>query len=591
MFQEVGVREARISPQIGEPGAPATEARPVRSASRAGQHARTRLASRALDHLPLAVAVIDRAQRLLHWNLAAAGLLNLPPMMQHDTPPLADGLRDGGRLTARQVARITAFCGVAIVGKDPQSWLRLSFNRQHRITVRITSMGNDRWIIGFEEMHPPGRALGDGSDAMIDPLTGLSNRRHFMEALQELEVAAEAPARHAILLLDLDRFQSINDRLGRAVGDALLAVVAQRLRRETRDEDVVARLGGDEFVILQPNGEGAEALADRVLQIASRPFMIEGHVVNIGASVGIARASGPGEPAETLIQHAGLALYMAKASDRQTWRVYDPTLAHRAATRQGLERDLRHALALGEFSLLFLPQCDLATREAVGFSATVRWNHPTRGHVSPGVFLPLAEEIACAAALHEWMLKTACAVAARWPAPLRLSVAVATQHLDQADALYELVRGAIAASGLPPTRLDLMLYGPALMAREQAATDLMQRLHELGVGLTMVGFSAGWGTLRQMRAFPFDRVRIDHGLIKALRTDAETAAMVRAITTLAADLGISAIAEGATTPEQVGMLAEQGCTMLEGGMAGPAIDPDDAGAFRAGTSGSAGAPR
>jgi diguanylate cyclase (GGDEF)-like protein len=591
MMQEMGVREARISPQMDGPDTPEPGPRAARSASRAGQHARTRLASRALDHLPLAVAVIDRTQRLLYWNVAAAGLLNLPSMMQSDTPPLADGLRDGGRVTSRQISRITAFCDVAIAGKDSQSWLRLSFSRQHRITVRVTPMGGDRWIVGFEELHSLGRALGEGTDAMIDPLTGLSNRRHFMEALQEFEVAAESPSRHAILLFDLDRFQAINDRLGRAVGDALLAVVAQRLRRETRDEDVVARLGGDEFVILQPHGEGAEALADRVLQIASRPFMIEGHIVNIGASVGIARASAVRETPDVLIQHAGLALYMAKTSGRQTWRLYEPSLAHRAAARQGLERDLRSALALGEFSLLCQPQCDLATRQPVGFCAALRWNHPARGDVARSVFLPLAEEIACAGALHEWLLTTACAAAARWAAPLNISVAVATQQLDDPAGLCEVVRAALAASGLPASRLDIVLNGPALMAREQSATELMQRLHEMGVRLTMVGFGAGWGTLRQMRAFPFDRVKIDNGLIRALRTDAETAAMVRAITTLAADLGMASIAEGASTPEQVAILAAQGCVMLEGGVAGPALHLDAVGAFLVGTPSSDEAPR
>jgi len=549
------------------------------------------LASRTLDHLPLPVAVIDRVQRLLYWNLAAAGLLNLPPMMQPDTPRLPDALGDGGRLSARQITRITAFCGAAIEDKDSPAWLRLSFTRQHRITVRVSAMGGDRWIVAFDEQHQPGRTPGEVTDAMVDPLTGLSNRRHFMEALQEIEAAAEGPTGHAVLLLDLDRFQVVNDRFGRAVGDALLAVMAQRVRRETRDEDLVARLGGDEFAILQPNGDGAEALADRLLQITSRPFMIEGNVVNIGGSVGIARATAAREAPDALVEHAGLALYMAKTSGRQTWRLYDESLARGAVARQAMERDLRRALAMGEFTLLWRPQRDCNVMQPIGFSAALRWNHPTRGEVPRGIFLPLAEEIGCATAMHEWLLKTACAAAARWHVPLSISVDVARQQLDDPDGLYDLVRTTLATSGLSASRLDLVLSGPALMAREPAATDLVQRLRGLGVGLTMVGFSAGWGTLRQMRAFPFDRVKIEHELVKALRADAETTAMVRAIMTLAADLGIATIAEGASTPGQIAILAEQGCTILEGGLAGAALEPGAVGAFLVETAGSQGAAR
>jgi EAL domain-containing protein (putative c-di-GMP-specific phosphodiesterase class I) len=174
---------------------------------------------------------------------------------------------------------------------------------------------------------------------------------------------------------------------------------------------------------------------------------------------------------------------------------------------------------------------------------------------------------------------------------LSISVEVARQQLDDPDGLYELVRTALAASGLSASRLDLVLGGPALMAREPMATELMQRLRVLGVGLTMVGFNAGWGTLRQMRAFPFDRVKIDHELVKALRTDAETTAMVRAIMTLAADLGMAMVADGATTPGQIAVLAEQGCAILEGGVAGPALDPGAVGAFLVETPGSEGGAR
>ena len=555
-------------------GLQAAGTRRIKQASRAGLNARMRLANRALELLPVAVAVIDRNLSMHYWNLHAASLLNLPPMMLEDRPGLADALGGGGRLSPRQVSRVLAFCdaGIEAMGQAPQSWLRISLSRQHRLVVKLHAIGGDRWILGFEEPHPLGSAFRGEADAMVDPLTGLSNRRHFNETLRDRlrETGDEGPV--AVLLVDIDRFQTINDTLGRAVGDALLSLVAQRLQRETRDEDMVARLGGDEFAILQLNADYAEALVRRVVELISRPFLVEGHVVNLAASVGFACAPAHGNSPDLLMKHADIALYAAKAAGGQTWRMFGSALANKAIARRGLETDLRNAMALGELWLAYQPQYDAATRLVTGFTVSPRWTNPARGIVADSLFLPLAEEIGRVTDIREWVLKTACADAARWPAPQRISAAISAPQLADTNRLLETVRGVLAASGLAPQRLEIDLHSTALMAREGSVVDLIDRLHGLGISIAMTGFGAGWSSLRQLRAFDFDRVKIDGSLVAALQSDPETIAMVRAITTLARDLGMAVVAEGVETREQAAVLAELGCTVLEGCFFGDALD-------------------
>jgi diguanylate cyclase (GGDEF)-like protein len=383
--------------------------------------------------------------------------------------------------------------------------------------------------------------------------------------------------RHAVLLLDLDRFQAVNDRLGRALGDALLSLVGQRLLRETRDDDLVARIGGDDFAILVANGEQTEALAGRLLTLLARPFVVEGHVVNLTASIGIARAA-PGRSAELLMKQADLAVYAAKTAGRQTWRLYEPALGERTLARRGLDTDLRTALARNELRLAWQPQCETHTRQRTGFAVSPSWMHPLRGAVPPAVFLPLAEELGCLVMLRDWTLNAVCAEAARWPAPLGVSLALSAQQLDDPAHLVETVQAALNDSGLAPDRLELELTGSALLPREGPAIALMQRLRDLGVRVAMTGFSAGWGSLRQMRAFAFDRAKIDATLVGALQSDAETAAMVRAIITLAADLGMTTVAEGVENPAQAAILASLGCQALEGRLVGEAMDTASAAA-------------
>jgi diguanylate cyclase (GGDEF)-like protein len=538
-----------------------------RRPSRAGNAARVRLAAKALDLLPLSVAVIGRNLRLHYWNMHCAELLNLPFILEADPPTFTEALGAAKRATPRQLERISEFCAHIMAGNEraePSSWLRVSLSRHHRVAFKLHPIGGDRWLLGIEDLHTTGQTQAAASDAMIDALTGLSNRRHFNETLRDVIRVADSDTHHAVVVIDLDRFKTVNDTLGHSVGDALLCLVAQRLRRETRDEDIVARLGGDEFVILLPNGEMAEVVAARVVEILSRPFLVEGHVANIGASVGVARYPDHGTTDDELMRHADLALYDAKGGGRGTWRCFNPAMAEQARGRQELETDLRKALMLGEFTLAYQPQVNVETQTLTGFEALLRWNHPFRGAIPPATFIPIAEEIGCITALGEWVLRAACREAAGWPAPLSVAVNVSPKQFADPDRLFAAVQAALDATGLPADRLELEITESAILSSETAVAAVLHRIRALGVHIAMDDFGTGYSSLSQLRSFPFDKIKIDRSFVAGLDGDADGAAVIRAITTLGAGLGMTTIAEGVETTEQASLVTADGCANIQG---------------------------
>jgi diguanylate cyclase (GGDEF)-like protein len=534
-----------------------------------GSAAQTRLVKQALDNLPLSVAVIDRSLRLQYWNLHAAGLFGIAPTMVRDPTMLADMLESSGRVTPRQSERIVEFCSGIISEADrpqPATWLRLSLGRQQRVAFKLQPLGGDLWLLVVEHLHPVAEGSLAARDAMVDALTGLSNRRHFNDVLREVVEQAGPYTQHAVLVVDLDHFKSINDALGHPIGDALLCLVAQRLHRQTREEDVVARLGGDEFAILLPDGQTAEGLASRLVDVLSRPFLVEGHIANIGASIGIARYGDQGSSAEDLLHQADLALRDAKSSGRRTWRIFDPATAGPVQARWDLETDLRKALTLGELSLAYQPQLNLRSNRLTGFEALLRWNHPTRGEVLPVVFIPVAEDIGCIQGLGEWVIKTACQQAARWPDSLSVAVNVSPVQLADCEQLFKIIESALQTSGLAAPRLEIEITVGALLAQEGPVLDLLHRLHALGVHLVIEDFGTEYWTLSQLppTPVPFDKIKIDQSIIAGLGHDGEASMVVRAITSLGSDLGKPTTAEGVETAEQARLAETDGCTHIQG---------------------------
>ncbi|HEY1411327.1 MAG TPA: diguanylate cyclase, partial [Rhodopila sp.] len=293
------------------------------------------LANAALAHLPQPIAVIDAHLRVLYWNESAAALFGVPPIVAAETPSLAELLSAVASLPPQQQDRITIFVTAQIEAErrgEPSGLLRVPLGRGNRLSLQLRGLDARRWMLVIDTAAANGaepRTAAE-SEACIDPLTGLSNRRHLNEVLRDTVKYATAGSCHALLVIDLDRFQPVNDTFGRAAGDAVLCLVAKRLRREAREADLLARLGGDAFAILIPEGGQAEALAARVVESLSRPFLVDGQVANIGASVGIARFPHQGATAEDLTRQANLALDDAKSAGGRVWRVFEPENSARA---------------------------------------------------------------------------------------------------------------------------------------------------------------------------------------------------------------------------------------------------------------------
>jgi len=399
----------------------------------------------------------------------------------------------------------------------------------------------------------------------LDELTGVLGRRAVLDALDR-RVRDTPGLPFALLALDLDRFKGVNDTLGHLAGDALLRSVGKRLRGCIRRPDLVGRIGGDEFAILLPHStsEAATGLAERLVALMGRPFLIEGHSVVIGASVGIAVFPADAADAEGLLRCADLALYQAKAEGRGDARRFVPVLRARAEQRRRTESELRAAIALGQFELHYQPQVEIGSSRLAGFEALLRWRHPERGMVPPFEFVPLAEEIGLIVPIGEWVLRTACREAAGWPdASLSVSVNVAAAQLAKRD-LARQVRAALTDSGLAPGRLELEVTETALLHDTATARATCEELRRLGVRVSLDDFGTGYSSLTQLRSFPLDRVKIDRSFVTDIATQPDSAAIVRAVAGLGASLGLRTTAEGVETEGQLAELRANGCTDAQG---------------------------
>jgi len=405
-----------------------------------------------------------------------------------------------------------------------------------------------------------------GHLAMHDVLTGLPNRVLLNERLERALGGMHGAEMVATHILDLDHFKHVNDTLGHSVGDRLLRIVAERLRALVRETDTIARMGGDEFAIVQGNlmqSADAATLAERVIAAVGEPYEIDGHQVVIGTSVGIAVAPGDGAGPEQLMRNADLALYRAKSSGRGTFRLFEPEMNAQMQARRALECDLRKALAGRQFELHYQPVVNLLDNEITGFEALIRWHHPDKGMVPPGAFIPLAEEIGLIVPVGEWVLREACATAARWPQHLNVAVNISPAQLRQ-PGLLEAVTGALAHSGLAPERLELEITETAHLVDNEATLAVLHRLRALGVRIANDDFGTGYSSLSYLQSFPFDKIKIDRSFVKNIAASAGSLNIVRAVAGLAHGLGITATAEGVESHEQAAKVKAEGCTEMQG---------------------------
>jgi diguanylate cyclase (GGDEF)-like protein/PAS domain S-box-containing protein len=402
--------------------------------------------------------------------------------------------------------------------------------------------------------------------ARHDALTDLPNRVLFRERLAEALAGVGRGAPLAVLYLDLDRFKGVNDTLGHPMGDELLKLVAARLRHSLRESDTVARVGGDEFAIIQTGIEepvDTAILARRVGEAVRAPYDLGGHVVVVDTSIGIALAPNDGIEPDGLLKAADMALYGAKADGRGTYRFFEPAMDMRMKARRELEVALRQALAAGQFDLHYQPQINVETRRITGCEALLRWMHPERGMIPPAEFIPVAEEIGLIVPLGEWVLRKACIDAASWPDDAKVAVNLSPIQVSSQN-LVPVVISALAAAGLPGQRLEIEITESVLMHNTSTTMATLHRLRELGVHISMDDFGTGYSSLSYLRKFPFDKIKIDRSFISGLPDDDEATAIVRAVAGLAANLDMTATAEGVETVEQLEAVRALGCAEMQG---------------------------
>ncbi len=397
-----------------------------------------------------------------------------------------------------------------------------------------------------------------------DALTNLPNRALFRI---DAEKALSAPgARIAVLALDLDHFKEVNDAFGHPVGDQLLVQAAERLTACLEPAELVARLGGDEFAVIvqgEDPAQRAAALGAAIIARLGEPFLIEGRALMVGASIGVAIGPDDGADADALLKAADIALYRAKSEGRGACHFFEAEMDARMRERRQLEADLREALVNGELEMHYQPLISLASNRVTAVEALMRWTHPERGPVSPGVFIPVAEQIGLIGRLGAWALRQACADAVAWPDHVRVAVNISAAQFRSDSLLLDVV-SALSQSGLSGRRLEVEITESIILSDTAATFEKLQSLRKLGVHVAMDDFGTGYSSLSYLRRFPFDRIKIDQYFVRDLPQQNDAVAIVRAIIGLGRSLGMEVTAEGVETTEQLDRLRAEGCTDVQG---------------------------
>ena len=486
-------------------------------------------------------------------------------------------VRGAARTLTRHFTRRDAFRDlvVPVAVRSELRWWSLTGTPKH------DAVGN---FTGFRGVGSDVTAARHASDriadlAHFDPLTGLANRAIVSSTI--VEALAASTCGHGecgLLFIDLDRFKQVNDMLGHHAGDLLLREVAVRLRDVVGSGPLVGRLGGDEFaVVISPcTARRAERIAKQVVNALSRPFVIEGKTVSIGASVGFAIGPGDGAGVDALLRAADLALYEVKGSGSGAACRFTPEIQARAEERRSLEVDLAHALDRGELSLVFQPIVEAADERIVGFEALLRWTHPRLGQIPPVKFIPVAEDTGLICRIGDWVIQEACKWAARWPHDIRIAVNLSALQFDDVN-LPRTIRNALIASNIAPDRLELEITESVFLNDRPATAAMIARLRALGIRFALDDFGTGYSSLGYLRKADFSRIKIDRSFVQRAAIDeGESTAIIKAIVSLASSLGMSTTAEGTETRAEFEACRSLGCGQVQGYLFGRPMPPEDA---------------
>jgi diguanylate cyclase (GGDEF)-like protein len=523
----------------------------------------------ALNNMIHGLTMFDGEQRLLVCNQRYRDIYDLPASLTQRGALLSEIVTFRAYNEAKPGEEPEAYKQklVTFATEDTSHTSVFELRNGRIIAMRRNPMPGGGWVASHEDVTEQREAAARIAYlAHHDALTGLPNRVLLRERLNQALSDIDRGQSLAVLCLDLDNFKEINDTLGHPVGDALLKQVAERLRGCIRDADIVARMGGDEFTIVQcaPDQPGAAAaLGTRLIASLSDPYEIEGQLMRIGTSIGVALAPENGVEPDHLLRSADTALYRAKAEGRGICRFFEAEMNERLQARRRMENDLRGALTRGEFAVHYQPLLNLATGEIDGLEALLRWHHPVRGPVSPMEFIPVAEEIGVIVPIGEWVLDRACHDAADLPPHLTIAVNLSPIQF-QTHNLVSTVFQALTASGVAPERLELEITESVLLADTEAALVMLHQLRALGVRIAMDDFGTGYSSLSYLQKFPFDKIKVDRSFVQGLGTDPSSAAVLRAVASLGASLGVKTTAEGIETEEQLRAVKAEGISQVQG---------------------------
>ncbi len=460
------------------------------------------------------------------------------------------------------------------------------------ISVAYQPLRDGGWVAVHEDVTDRRAAQArEERLARIDALTGIANRLSFREALEQAFAGLDTAGRgFAVHWLDLDGFKEVNDQYGHPAGDSLLREIARRLAGDVRTGDVIARLGGDEFAVIQSAvaaSSETSAMCRRLIRSISQPIEISGASISVGVSIGTAIAPEMGATVDELLANADVALYRAKSEGKGRHVVYHADIEQGIRERKRLAMELRNAIACGELELHYQPILDLRTRRVLMLEALMRWRHAERGLVSPGLFIPLAEEIGAIGALGRLALRKAAATASRLPADIKVAVNVSAAQFAAGDVVADLEE-ALAASGVAATRIEIEVTESVLLETSSSTLEMLHRLRGLGATIALDDFGTGYSSLSYLRRFPFDKIKIDQSFVRDLLDRVESQAIVRSVTQLARDLGMKTVAEGVETHASLDCVLAAGCDEVQGYLFSPPVPESELAKVLARLSGAAG---